>query len=291
MENNSGKGFASGSKPVWCPGCGNYGTYAALNKAFAELGLEKENVVMVSGIGCSCSMPHTFDIYGVHSLHGRLLPVAEGVKLANSGLTVIGIGGDGDGYGIGVGHLIHVARRNVQMTYIVVNNSIYGLTTGQASPTSLMGAITKSTPFGCIETPENPIAVALAAGASYVARVFSGDPAHMTEIIKSAVQHKGFALIDVLSPCVSFNTVNTADWYRQRVYKLGPEHDTSDLGKAMGRALEAEQSGWTKMPIGVFYKKERPTYSNLDMVLKNGPLTSQPGPTKQQILEVLEEQR
>jgi 2-oxoglutarate ferredoxin oxidoreductase subunit beta len=289
--NNTEKSFTSDIKPLWCPGCGNYGTYAALNKALVELGLQKENVVMVSGIGCSCSMPHTFNTYGVHSLHGRLLPVAEGIKLANDSLTVIGIGGDGDGYGIGVGHLIHIARRNVQVTYIVVDNAIYGLTTGQASPTSLMGTVTKSTPFGCIETPENPIAVALAAGASYVARAFSGDPAHMTELIKSAIQHKGFALIDVLSPCVSFNSLNTSDWYRQRVYKLGQDHDASDLSKAMEKALETEKSGWSKIPIGVFYKKERPTYTEMDITLKKGPLVNQQSPTREQILEVLEEQR
>jgi 2-oxoglutarate ferredoxin oxidoreductase subunit beta len=236
-------------------------------------------------------MPHVFSTYGIHSLHGRLLPVATGAKLANDGLTVIGVGGDGDGYGIGVGHLVHNARRNVDMTYIVIDNQIYGLTTGQASPTSLMGAKTKSTPLGSIETPENPIGVALASGASYVARAFAGDPVHMAGLIKEGIQHKGFAIIDVLSHCVSFNNLNTNDWYKQRVYKLDESHDPTDMSKAVEKALEAERSGWSKIPIGLFYKKERPTYSELDVVLKNGPLINQAYPTKQQVLETLEEQR
>ncbi len=282
--------FVSGIKPIWCGGCGDYSVEAALMKALQEIGIEKERVVIVSGIGCSSAMPHPFSTYGIHSLHGRLLPVAAGVKLANDDLTVIGTGGDGDGYGIGVGHLIHTARRNIDITYIVMDNEIYGLTTGQASPTSLMGAKTKSTPFGSIENPENPIGIAIAAGATYVARAFSGDPVHMAELIKNGILHKGFSLIDVFSPCVTFNTMNTYDWFRQRVYKLEQAgHDPASIQKALERSLEAEQTNWSKVPIGLFYKTEKPTYSALDMTLQKGPLVSQPMPTKQQVIDILEE--
>lgn len=289
MANNTN--YGSGAKPVWCPGCGDYGVFAGISRALTDLGIDKEKVLIVSGIGCSSAMPCVFSTYGIHSLHGRLVPVAEGAKLANDSLTVIGVGGDGDGYGIGVGHLIHAARRNIDMTYIVIDNQIYGLTTGQASPTSLIGAKTKSTPLGCIETPENPIGVALASDASYVARGFAGDPAHLAELIKGGITHKGFALIDVLSQCVTFNNLNTVDWYKQRIYKLGAEHDPTNMSTALERSLEAEKSGWSKIPIGLFYKKERPLYSEMDITLKKGPLVDLPDPTKQQVLETLEELR
>ncbi len=280
----------SGVKGIWCPGCGDWSVQAGIVKALQELGIEKDHVVIVSGIGCSSAMPHPFSTYGIHSLHGRLLPVAVGVKLANDDLTVIGTGGDGDGYGIGVGHLIHNARRNVDITYIVMDNEIYGLTTGQTSPTSLVGAKTKSTPFGSIENPENPIGIAIASGATYVARAFSGDPVHMSEMIKNAVLHKGFSLIDVFSPCVTFNNLNTYDWFRQRVYKLEQAgHDPSNIQKALEKSLEAEQTNWSKVPIGLFYKVDRPTYSALDMALQKGPLVNQPMPTKQQVIDILEE--
>ncbi|MDE1860616.1 MAG: 2-oxoacid ferredoxin oxidoreductase [Candidatus Micrarchaeota archaeon] len=282
--------LTSGIKPIWCAGCGDFGVQAALVKALTDLGIDRSNVVLVSGIGCSSAMPHPFSTYGVHSLHGRLLPVASGLKLANDDLTVIGTGGDGDGYGIGVGHLIHTARRNIDMTYIVMNNEIYGLTTGQASPTSFIGAKTKSTPFGDIENPLNPIALALSAGATYVARAFSGDPMHMAEMIKNGIQHKGFAIIDVFSPCVTFNNVNTYDWYRPRVYKLEQAgHDSSDISKAMEKALETDKTKWEKIPIGLFYKTQKPVYSEMDITLKNGPLIKQPDPDKTKINSILEE--
>ncbi len=282
--------LTSGVKPIWCPGCGDYGVQAGINKALADLGIARENAVIVSGIGCSSSMPHPFSTYGVHSLHGRLLPVAAGIKLANDDLTVIGAGGDGDGYGIGVGHLVHNARRNVDITYIVMNNEIYGLTTGQTSPTSLFGMKTKSTPFGSIENPENPIGVALASGATYVARAFSGDPMHMAEMIKGGIQHKGFSIIDVFSPCVTFNNINTYDWFRQRVYKLeSVGHDATSISSAMERSLETERTNWEKVPIGLFYKVERPTYAALDMTLQKGSLLKQPMPTKEKVTEILKE--
>ena len=226
--------YTSTNKPIWCPGCGDFGVFASISKALTELNIEKRNVAIVSGIGCSSAMPHSFSTYGVHSLHGRLLPVASGIKLANSELTVIGTGGDGDGYGIGGGHLLHTARRNLDMTYIIMDNETYGLTTGQTSPTALLGHKTKSTPFGVIEMPINPIAFAISAGATYVARGFSGDPAHLSQLIKGGIEHKGFALIDVFSPCVTFNHDNTFDWFRPRIYKLESEgHDPLNHSKAI----------------------------------------------------------
>ncbi|MGC8676008.1 MAG: thiamine pyrophosphate-dependent enzyme [Candidatus Micrarchaeia archaeon] len=281
--------YTSGVKPVWCPGCGDYGVNAAILKALNELGIEKSKVLLVSGIGCSSAMPHVFSTYGIHSIHGRALPVATGAKLANDELTVIGTAGDGDAYGIGVAHLIHAARRNIDIAYVVMNNQIYGLTTGQASPTSLEGFKTKSTPFGDIEEPVNPLALAISAGATYVARGFSGDPTHLAELIKQGVLHKGFALIDVFSPCVTFNTLNTYDWFRQRIYKLDEQYDPSDMTKAFEKATEAERSNWSKIPIGLFYKTNKPTYSERDVSLSKGPLIKQQEHTQEQVRALLDE--
>ncbi len=282
--------YKSNVKPIWCAGCGDFGVNAAINKALSDLGLQKSNVMIVSGIGCSSAMPHTFSTYGVHSLHGRLIPVATGVKFANSDLTVIGTGGDGDAYGIGLGHMLHAARRNINITYIVMNNEIYGLTTGQASPTSMQGAKTKSTPHGNLEVPENPIALAISAGATYVARAFSGDPMHMAELVKNGIRHNGFSLIDVFSPCVTFNDLNTYDWFRGRVYKLEQSgHDPKNKIAALEKSLEADTSGWEKVPIGLFYEENRPTYEDLDPVLKLGPLINQPSPSKEQLDKIMEE--
>ena len=248
--------------------------------------------MMVSGIGCSSAMPHSFATYGIHSLHGRLLPVATGVKLANNSLTVIGTGGDGDGYGIGGGHLTHTARRNLNMTYIIMDNETYGLTTGQTSPTALTGHKTKSTPFGVIEMPVNPMALAISAGATYVARGFSGEPAHLAQLIKGGIEHKGFAIIDVFSPCVTFNHDNTYEWFRPKIYKLETAgHDPSNINLAMARAFEDTQTNYEKIPIGLFYKTERPTYESVELALQSGPLSGQPTPTKEQITAILEEEQ
>jgi 2-oxoglutarate/2-oxoacid ferredoxin oxidoreductase subunit beta len=282
--------YSSGIRPDFCPGCGNFGIFAALTKAFTDLKLDKDNMLIVAGIGCSSTAVQAFSCYGIHSLHGRLLPVAMGAKLANNDLTVLGIGGDGDGYGIGSAHLIHVARRNIDMTYVISDNQTYGLTTGQTSPTGLIGYKTKSTPFGDIENPLNPIALAISAGATYVARGFSGEPAHLAELIKRGITHKGFALIDVYSPCVTFNYLNTYDWFKNGVYKLeGTGYDPKDKHAALVKALEAEESDYKKLPIGVFYEEERPTYESMDITLKKGPLIKQPMPTKEQIMGMLKE--
>ncbi len=259
-------------KPTWCPGCGDFGVVAAVEMAVKRLQIPSQNVVIVSGIGCSSNLPHFLNSYGFHAIHGRAVPVAEGIRWANHALTVIGTGGDGDGFGIGVGHFIHAMRRNVDLTYVTMDNQIYGLTTGQASPTSRMGQKTKSTPTGVIEEPIDPISLALASGATYVARGFSGDVKQLADLIAGGIQHRGFAFVDVFSPCVTYNKINTFDFFRQRVYKLeSAGHDPTDLVQAFARSIE-----WgDKIPVGLFYRTEKPTYEDLEEVLSAGPLLSQ----------------
>lgn len=252
-------------RPTWCPGCGDFGVLSATKNAVVDLQLDPENTVVVSGIGCSSNFPHFINAYGVHSLHGRAMPVAQGIKMANPDLNVIIAGGDGDGLAIGIGGFMHAARRNMNLTYIVMDNQVYGLTVNQASPTSSIERITTSTPYGNIEAPLNPIAMALAAGATFVARTFSGEKEHFAEILKQAIAHDGFAFIDDLSPCVTFNKVNTYDYFRERCYMLEDEnYQPNDLGAAFTRAQE-----WgDKIPIGVFYKTDQPTYDGMDWTLK-----------------------
>jgi 2-oxoglutarate ferredoxin oxidoreductase subunit beta len=264
--------YKSSTKPTWCPGCGDYGVVAAVERALQTLQIPPHEVLIVSGIGCSSNLPHFLSTYGFHAIHGRAIPVAEGARLANHKLHVIVTGGDGDGYGIGLGHALHAMRRNIDLTYIVMNNEIYGLTTGQASPTSLMGHKTKSTPQGVIEEPVNPLALALAAGATYVARGFSGDVKHLSDLVANGLRHRGFALVDVLSPCVTYNHLNTFDYFRQRVYKLETaSHDPSNLLAAYEKAHE-----WgDRIPTGLFYRTERPTYEDLEESLQAGPLVEQ----------------
>jgi len=264
-------------KPTWCPGCGDFGVVAAVESSLKRLKIPSHNVVIVSGIGCSSNLPHFLSSYGFHGIHGRAIPLAEGIRWGNHGLTVIATGGDGDGFGIGAGHFVHAMRRNVDLTYVTMDNQIYGLTTGQASPTSTMGQKTKSTPTGVIENPIDPIALALASGATYVARGFSGDVKHLTDLVADGIAHKGFAFVDVFSPCVTYNKLNTFDFFRQRVYKLeSAGHNPSDIVAAWQRSLE-----WgDKIPIGLFYSVERPTYEDLEEVLSAGPLAQQPAGVK-----------
>ncbi len=265
--------YESKTKPTWCPGCGDYAVLRALLKAFTELRIPPKDLVIVSGIGCSSNLPHFVNTYGFHGIHGRAMPVAEGIKWANPELTVVVTGGDGDGYGIGLGHFLHAMRRNVDLTYVVMDNEIYGLTTGQTSPTSMRGMRTKSSPQGAIDSPVNPIALALGAGATYISRGFSGDPNHLAELIKGGIQHRGFALVDVFSPCVTYNKVNTYQWFRERVYKLDAvKHDSSNLEAAYARALEWGE----KIPLGLFYQTRQPTYEEEEPALKFGPLAKQP---------------
>ncbi|MCS7135200.1 MAG: 2-oxoacid:ferredoxin oxidoreductase subunit beta [Candidatus Aenigmarchaeota archaeon] len=260
-------------KPTWCPGCGNFGILTALKNAIVELNLPKHEVVIVAGIGCSGHLPQWINTFAFHSLHGRALPVAQAIKLANHKLKVIAVGGDGDGYGIGTAHFIHAMRRNVNITYIVHNNQIYGLTTGQASPTSEKGFKSKSTPHGLIEPPVNPIALALASDCSFVARGFAGDVKHLTHLIVQGIQHKGFALIDVLQPCISFNYLNTYEYFMKRVYKLEEDNSYNFTNKRL--AFEKAFEWGEKIPIGLFYKEERKTYEDELPQIAEIPLVKQ----------------
>ena len=262
--------------PDWCPGCGDFGVLNSLQRAAAELGLRPHEIVTVSGIGCSSNMPGYINTYGAHTLHGRSLAFATGVKMANHELTVIATGGDGDGYGIGGNHFTHTARRNVDLTYVVMNNQIYGLTTGQVSPTSRVGQKTKSTPFGSVEYPINPITSAIMNGATYVARGYSGDVRHLTELIKGGVEHQGFALIDIFSPCVTFNLDNTHNFFKERIKKLEDEdHDVTSWAAACEKALV-----WgDEIYIGKFYhlEGEKESLTALEPVLRDGPVAKRTG--------------
>lgn len=261
----------TGSKCNWCPGCGDYGILLALKQAVFELGLDPESTILVSGIGCGSQSPHLIKVYGFHSIHGRALPVATAMKIANHKMNVIVIGGDGDGYGIGMGHFIHNARRNYNITYIVQNNQVYGLTKGQTSPTSEHGYISKSTPEGVIEPPMKPLTLALSADASFIARSYAGDIMHLKTMIMEGIKHKGFSLIDVLQPCVTFNKINTYQWYQQRIYKLGDEHDASDRAAAFAKTEEWGE----KIPIGIYYQIERWTYEDSLPMLTEQALVDQ----------------
>ena len=256
---------------AWCPGCGNFGILTALRRALVALNIEPYRVLMVSGIGQAGKLPHYTRCHVLNELHGRTLPAATGAKIANPALTVIAVGGDGDGYGEGGNHFIHAMYRNVDMTYIVHDNQVYGLTKGQASPTSDPGFVTKTTPEGAW-AQVNPMALAVAADVSFVGRGFAGDVEHLAQLFRLGIEHKGFAFIDVLQPCVSFNRKNTFDWYRERVYKLeDAEYDSSDRLTAFSKALE-----WgDRIPIGIIYKKNKPTYEEQFAALSKMPLVDQ----------------
>jgi 2-oxoglutarate ferredoxin oxidoreductase subunit beta len=258
---------------TWCPGCGNFGILIAFKKALIELGLEREEAVLVSGIGCHGKMVNYVNINGFHGIHGRVLPLAQGIKLANPNLTVVGFAGDADQYNEGWSHFAHAIRTNIDMTLIVHNNMVLGLTTGQATSTSQQGFKSKSTPFGVIPPMLNPLAHALVSNGTFLARGFSGDMFHLKNLIVKAIKHRGFAFIDVFQPCVTFNYLNTYDWFRQRVYKLEEEnHDVTDRKKALEKALE-----WgDRIPIGIFYNKERPTYHDNLPHVKDVSLTKVP---------------
>src|SRR3984893_18547088 len=257
--------------PDWCPGCGDFGVLAAVEKALVELQIPNHKVVTISGIGCSSNFPGYINTYGMHTLHGRALVVATGLKLANHELTVIVTGGDGDGFGIGGNHFVHSMRRNVDLLYIVMDNQIYGLTTGQTSPTSRVGMKTKSMPFGNIEAPVNPIPAAQPPGPPSVARGDSAEQTHLTELIKQGLEHPGFSFLDVFSPCVTYNHDNTYQWFRPRIKKLedDADYDPADWTAAMGKSLL-----WgDEIPIGKFFERpDVPTLHGAEPVLNEGPL-------------------
>ena len=247
----SPKEYKSDLTPIWCPGCGDYGVLAACYKAFAQLDFDPDNTVVVSGIGCSSRFPGFVTTYGFHGVHGRALPTGTGIKLANPDLNVIVVGGDGDGFAIGGGHFPHAARRNIDITYIVMDNQIYGLTKGQVSPTSLHEQKSPSSPFGNLEQPLNTIATALGAGCSFAARGASFKSKELTEMIVQAIEHPGFSFIDALSPCIAFN--NTMQEWKQDVHALPEDHDSTDRTAAFAAATTDKKS------LGVFYKIKKPT--------------------------------
>jgi len=273
--------------PDWCPGCGDFGVLRSIQQAAGRLGILPKDLMIVSGIGCSSNLPGFIHAYGVHSLHGRSVPVATGAHLANTDLKVVITGGDGDGYGIGVGHLIHAMRRNLDITYVVMDNQIYGLTTGQASPTTSKGHKTKSTPVGNAEMPLNPLALAITAGATYVARGFSGEQKQLAELIQGGISHKGFALIDVFSPCVTYNKINTYQFFKERVYKLEDEGwEPTDFHKSLQKSFEWEE----RIPVGLLYKTDQPTYEDSEPIFKKGALVKQPLEMSKDVFkEIIEE--
>jgi len=260
-----------GQSPAWCPGCGNFPLLKTFKQVFLELGIEPHEFMVVSGIGQAGKLPHYTKCNTFNGLHGRTLPVATAIRLANHKLPVIAVAGDGDCYGEGGNHLVHAIRRNVNVKLFVHDNQVYALTKGQASPTTGQGVVTKSQPFGVFPEPLNPIALAISLHCTFVARGFVGDADFLKDLMKEALQYKGFALLDILQPCVTYNKVNTYKWYKERVYRVGPEHDPTDRIAAFKLALEFGD----KIPTGVIYKCERPIYEEKFPPIAEKPLVEQ----------------
>lgn len=267
------KDFRNNVKPNWCPGCGDFSIQAAIQRAAANCGLEPEELAVISGIGCSGRISGYIHAYGLHGIHGRALPIAQGVKLANRDLTVIASGGDGDGFAIGMGHTIHAIRRNINITYVVMDNQIYGLTKGQTSPRSGEGFVTKSTPEGSIESTLSPLELALSAGATFVAQSFSSDIKQLTALIEEGIKHEGFSIINVFSPCVTFNKVNTYEWFKENIVNLDsfPDYDPSNRILAMTKLMETGG-----LLTGLIYQdKSRKSYENQISGFRETPLAHQ----------------
>lgn len=262
------KSFNSNDENTWCPGCGNFAILACIKESLYELGLSPEEVVMVSGIGQAAKTPHYLKANVFNGLHGRALPPAQAIKIVNKNLKVIVTSGDGDAYGEGGNHFLHNIRRNVDIVQLVHNNQIYGLTKGQGSPTTARGQKTSMQFDGTYTDPLNPLALAISLGATFLARSFSGEKDHLKEILKKAINHKGYALIDILQPCVSFNKINTFKWYKDRVYKLDETYNPKDKIEAFKKSQEFGDDG---IPIGIFYIDEtKKTYAESHPVLKSG---------------------
>lgn len=268
------KDFDSPELPTWCTGCGNYGILNAVKMALAEQDIAPHQVVIFTGIGCGSKLPHYMKVSGFHTIHGRALAVATGARLANHGLKIMTVHGDGDGYGMGLGHMLHAIRRNIGIVDVVQNNRVYGLTKGQYSPTSDPGMRTPTSPEGAIDRPVPPLALAITMGATFVARGYPGELRHLVWLIGEALQHPGYALVDVLQPCVTFNRPSSYDFYNPRVYKLEEaDHDPTDKTAAWELAYEWGE----RIPIGIFYRVEGvPTYEEQVPVLKARPLVKQP---------------
>ncbi|WP_243386944.1 2-oxoacid:ferredoxin oxidoreductase subunit beta [Bacillus kexueae] len=266
------KDFRNNVKPNWCPGCGDFSVQAAIQRAAANVGLEPHELAVISGIGCSGRISGYINSYGFHGIHGRALPIAQGVKMANKELTVIASGGDGDGFAIGMGHTIHSIRRNIDITYIVMDNQIYGLTKGQTSPRSEVGFKTKSTPKGSIESPLSVIEMALTAGATFVAQSFSTDLKDLTSLIEQGINHKGFSFINVFSPCVTYNKINTYDWFKENLTKLSDVEGYDPANRAQAMQTVMEHNG---LVTGLIYQNtEQPSYQELVPGYSDDPLAN-----------------
>lgn len=265
--------FESKDPIAWCPGCGNFGILAALKQALVNLKLEPYQVLLVSGIGQAAKLPHYLKCNTFNGLHGRVLPVATAAKIANHKLTVIGVSGDGDAYGEGGNHFLHSLRRNIDITYLVHNNLVYGLTKGQASPTSNLGFITRTTPFGVLTPPINPLTLAIIMNIGFVARGFAGDIPHLTQLINSAIRHKGFSLVDILQPCVTFNKEYSSKWYKYRIYNINenPKYDPYNQSMALQKSVEWGE----RIPLGIFYLSNRKGFIEQLPQLKEMPLVEQ----------------
>ncbi len=261
-----------GETPAWCPGCGNFAILKAFKDAMVDLGIEPHQLALVSGIGQAGKFPQYVKCNTFNGLHGRTLPVATGLRLANHEMRVIAVAGDGDCYGEGGNHLIHAMRRNINVKLFVHNNQVYGLTKGQASPTSMEGMVTKNQPLGVLSEQLNPMAFGVALDCSLVARAYAGDPGHLTAMMKDALNPHGFSLLDILQPCVTFNHINTYEWYRERVYHIEPGHNPEDRVAAFAKALEWGE----RIPVGVIYRNSRPTLEDRLPILRDTPLVRQP---------------
>lgn len=258
-------------KPTFCPGCGHFGVWTTLKNVFTQMGWEKHQYVVVFDVGCGGNMADFLGGYGIHSLHGRVIPNGVGVKFGNHELPVVCIAGDGGTYGEANNHLVHAARANHDIKMIVDDNRIYGLTTGQTSPTSRHGTVSKSTPLGAIEYPVNALALAISQGATFVAQGFAGDLPGLTEIFLRAFKHKGFTLVNVLQPCVTWNKVDTYEYYRENTYKLEKTYGVAEKMEAMSVVMKEG-----KLPLGVIYEEERESYQELEQGLKEGILSKRP---------------
>lgn len=260
-----------GQTPAWCPGCGNFGILNAFKAAVVDLGIEPHQFIIVSGIGQAGKFPHYLKCNTFNGLHGRSLPVATGFRLVNHEMLVVAVAGDGDCYGEGGNHLLHAMRRNINVKLFVHDNQIYGLTKGQASPTTMEGMITKNQPFGVFSEQLNPVALAVALDCSFVARGFAGDMGQLKDLMKAAITHEGFSLVDIFQPCVTFNKINTFDWYKQRVYSVEPDYNPEDRSEAFKKALE-----WgDRIPTGIIYRNSRPILEDRIPMIKDTPLVKQ----------------
>jgi len=277
--------FKTDEKAWWCAGCGDFGVLAALQRAFVNLDMQPQNVALVAGIGCSGKIGNYINSYNLHVVHGRTLPTAMGVKLANRDLNVIAVGGDGDGFAIGMGHFNHAVRRNVDMTYIVMDNHIYGLTKGQNSPTSDRGAKVKSTPWGSIERPVRPLSLAITGGATFVAQGFSSWQPQLVKLIEQAIAHRGFSFLNVISPCVTFNKLNTYDWYKQNLRNLDddPAYVADDRARAFDLLTRTDE-----MVTGVLLRDDSlPAYDELVPGFQDVPIAHQAPPSRAEVEAML----